>query len=97
MLKKRHTVIFLEWNLKEFQFNWNLNWNLNFKKVKSSADMLFIVDLWRFPYNIHTARCVTNLEQCVCFLFCFFFKLNCYIYPGIRLQNLKLGVLKTMP
>lgn len=69
MLKKRHTVIFLEWNLKEFQFKLEFK----FKKVKSSADMLFIVDLWRFPYNIHTARCVTNLEQCVCFLFCFFF------------------------
>lgn len=29
--KKRHTVIFLEWNLKEFQFNWNLN----LKKLKA--------------------------------------------------------------
>lgn len=68
-----------------------------FKKVEnSSADMPFIVDLWRFPYNIHTAMCVTNWSNVG--LFCLgFFKLNGYIYLGIHLQNLKLGVLKTMP
>lgn len=62
--------------------------------MKSSADMIFIVDLWRVPYNIPTSK-VCHKAGAIIYLF-IYFKLNGNIYPGINLQNLKRGVLKTM-